>query len=92
MNTVGLIGAALEDYERGRLNGARNTLLMLTRRQDVTDENIHERVMESLTSPGVAAEAWIDLALDMIERELGEANHAMVPVRTALLTAINLLS
>jgi hypothetical protein len=92
MNTVGLIQAALDDYEQGRLNCARNTLLLLTQNIHLTDENIHQFVMESLTNPAAAAEGWIDLAIDAITRELGEQSHKMPPVRRALVTAINLLS
>jgi len=91
MNTMGMINDALADYEQGRLHHARNTLLQLTRRIVVTDENIHEIVMENITNPSAAAEGWIDVAIDMIDRELGEDNHAHVPVRCALLTAIELL-
>jgi len=91
MNTIGLINAALEDYNAGRLHHARDTLLQLTRRIEITDENIHELVTENITNPSAAAESWIDVAIDRIDRELGEDNHAIVPVSCALLTAINLL-
>jgi len=91
MTTKELVTIALEKYNEDKRPEARNILLRLTRRIPVTDDNIDQLVRESLTSADIAAEGWIDLAIDMIDRELGQDSHALVPVGLALRTAISLL-
>jgi len=92
MNSIQLIRQALDLYNSGQLQQARTILIRLTRRIDITEENIEEKVSESLSSPSAAAEGWIDLAIDKIDRDLGAANFALVPVNMALKTAIDILS
>lgn len=85
------IQMALTQYEAGRLRAAKHLLLPMTRRIPVTDDNVGELIEDSISSATIAAEGWIDLAIDRIDRDLGEDNHALVPVGLALRTAISLL-
>lgn len=91
MTSKELVTIALEKYNEDKRPEARNILLRMTRRIPVTDENIDQLVSQNLTIADIAAEGWIDLAIDMIDRELGEDSHALVPVGLALRTAISLL-
>jgi serine/threonine protein phosphatase PrpC len=85
------IEKALKAYGTGDLKQAKSILCTLTNRPDVTDDNAEEMIKASMASNDEAARAWIDLAINKIEREQGLDNNAVIPVPLALNTALDLI-